>query len=85
MLFILFYDVFIKSNIYEKFAKIFLDGDLIKYMTKISENFGKELDEDQIVQLLIDADTRIRLDSIQLLCNYFTGFITTATTVERCK
>uniref|UniRef100_A0A6C0BDW5 Uncharacterized protein n=1 Tax=viral metagenome TaxID=1070528 RepID=A0A6C0BDW5_9ZZZZ len=62
-----FNKIFTESNLYPQFSKIFLDDDLRKYMEVINENLNKELDSDQIIDLLIQSDIRIRLDALQLL------------------
>jgi len=65
-----FYDLFTSSSIYTEFSKLFLENDLDNYLKIINENMGKELNEDEIVQLLIDCNLKIRLDLIPLLGSY---------------
>ena len=62
-----FFETFTRSNLYEKLSNIFLDDDLSKYMVVINANIGNDLNSDQIVDLLIESDIKIRLDSLQML------------------
>lgn len=62
-----FYNAFVQSNLYEPFTKIFIEDDLSKYLTLINNNIGNDLDENQIIQLLIDSELRIRLDANRIL------------------
>jgi len=62
-----FYDAFCASNFYLMIYELFTKQEADRYFAKIRENFGKHLNADEVVNILISADVKIRIDSIYLL------------------
>ena len=62
-----FHDLFVKSDLYDAYVKIFIEDDIRKYMNIVSQNVGKTLNADEVLQILIDSEVRLRLDGIRML------------------
>lgn len=62
-----FHDLFINSDLYNAFIKIFIEDDIKKYMNVVGQNIGRTLNEDEVLQILINSDVRLRLDGIRML------------------
>lgn len=62
-----FYDLFVKSDLYDAYVKIFIEDDIKKYMNIVSQNVGRVLNPDEVLQILIDSEVRLRLDGIRIL------------------
>lgn len=62
-----FYDEFCTSNFFNMISELLTKEESLRYFTKIRENFGKKLSADEILNILITSDIKIRIDSIYLL------------------
>ena len=66
-----FYNIFISGKMNDILKKICIiddnSNDYEKYIDVIKENFDRDLNADQIVELIINSNIRIRYDLIQLI------------------
>ena len=71
-----FYNIFINSKMNDILRKIcIVDGsnDYEKYIGVVRENFDRDLNADQIAELIISSQIRIRYDLIQLISSNIIG------------
>jgi hypothetical protein len=72
-----FYDNFIISGACKIFQKVFLDNDYTSYMNVINKNIGSIKNSDQIIELLVESNIRIRHDVITIIKNDILNFMLT--------
>lgn len=71
-----FYNIFINSKMNDILRKICIiddNNDYEKYITIIRENFDRDLNADQIAELIISSQIRIRYDLLQLISSNIIG------------
>lgn len=62
-----FYNIFINSKMNDILRKICVGDDYNTYINMIRENFDRDLNHDQIAELIIDIKIKIRYDLLQLI------------------
>lgn len=70
-----FFNIFMRtgSQMSDILRKICIEGDYDKYLNVIRENFDTEMTADQIVEILIRSEIRIRYDLLQLISSNIIG------------